>query len=718
MIKKQSTALICVLAFLISAVPAFAQAAGVTGFASRRVNTNLILTWTNPSDFESNTLYIEKNGEAEESVELGNARQYTYAPIENGDSLIFTIRTSYSDGSFAEESLRYYARYNDTESIDGWTVQISDVPDFGITSEDSADGSFSVYFNREGETADNIYRLLRYGIVEKDKSYRIGFWFKTSGYEDGSSFKYDDIETGGQKEIVIGGEYPDGEWYHIEQEFTAAAAGSKAAAVNIYSKGKIYIDKFTFEEIDASGNVINVLFDDTFEEDLGVGNLTAVRNGSVAELSWTNPLAEGFLYNEVYKVYNDKKTLLAELREGETSYNAAINAGGGYKFIIRSCYDGGIYGETETEFWRNLTDTSIIPGWSIDVCDINTYKFRGDYGITKKEAYDGQYSAYFTFNHAVESNVYLALFRDISLEAGKKYCFSYWFKTEDYDENGGGRIMIQDHALGDRQKITVGADEYPNGEWHNVRYFYDSPSASTKRIQIWFDSFGTLYLDNLEVYEVDENNQRIGENLIVGSDSKTDGSFESESFSQKPGKPADAVLTPLFRGFDTSWAVEEGAADKIRVYNGEEMLSECSYADGKVTVRGLPFGDYELDICSVSAYGVESDKVKLIGKTLSYSVTDPEFSRGTIAKGNISTKLKAANDGEEELNVTLIAALYNKNKLEKIDFVKAVLKTGEEKELTVDIEVPELAGGEYSVAAYAWDDFFAAGKAYGKAQWL
>lgn len=717
MIKKRSIAILIVFTFLISVFPVFAEAGGVENFKSRRANANLILTWTNPAQFKENILYVEKNGSVEKNVNLGNAKQYVYTPVSNGDSFVFTIKTIFDDESVAEESLKYFARYNDTESIKGWTVQVSDTPDFGTTSEDSADGLFSAYFNCREQSEDTIYKMYRYGIVEKDKKYKIGFWFKTVGYESGASFGYDDAETGTQKKILIGDEYSNGKWYYFEQEFTAASAGTKPASVYINSKGKIYIDKFTFEEIDGKGNTVKVLFDDTFEEDLSVGNLAAKKSGSNVELTWTNPAAAGFSHNEIYKIYNDKETLETELKNGETSYTASINAGGGYKFKVKSCYENGAYGEKTVEVFKHVTDTTTIPGWTLDIYDENTYKFRGDYGVTNKEAYDGIYSAYFNFTHNIESYVYILLTRDVSLKAEKKYCFSYWFKTEDYNEENS-RIMIYDFAINNRQKILVGNDEYPDGEWHNVKYYYDSKSDAVKRIQIWFDSFGTLYLDNLEVYEVDENNQKIGKNLITGNDNRTNGSFEFEKFSQKPEKVQNALLAPLFRGFDISWETKGGSADKVRIYNGNDMLSECAYSDGKVTIENLSYGEYNLDLCTVSSYGVESDKVSLSGKTLSYKVSSPEFSKKSIAKGNISATVKAANDGEDSLSVALITVLYNGNKLEKINFEKAILNAGEEKDLSAAIDVPELQNKNYSIAAYVWDDFFAASKAYGKIQWL
>ena len=440
-----------------------------------------------------------------------------------------------------------------------------------------------------------------------------------------------------------------------------------------------------------------------------------MRSGNIATVTWENPQDEDFLYNEIYRTYQDEKILVAELKKGETTYNVDVTGGGGYIFTLRSYYKCGMYGEKEIELWRNMTTTTVFPGWNLQIDD-KAYKFRGEYRIDSQDAYDGNYSAYFRVDHALESYVYMCLTRDVQLEGEKRYCFSYWFKSEDYGKDSS-RFSFFDFAINDRQKVVISDTENPNGEWHNVKAYYNSAAAATKRIQIWIECYGSLWLDNIEVYEVDEENNKIGENLLTGGSNKTDGSFESAEFSKKPDKPEGCVAEAKFRGADISWKNDKDI-DSVRIYKGEELLMTVPYSKGKAEITGLDYGQNVLKICNVSKYGAESERVGVTVNTLAYSVSIPKFSKTSISKGDLKTSVNIANDGTEDVKIALITVLYNGKKLEKMDFVSADVGTGEEKELSVTINIPNTPGADYSVAAYVWDDFFEAGKAYHDAEWL
>lgn len=718
--KRRGFSLFCVLAMLLTVIPVFAQNSGVTNLTCTK-NVNAVrITWNNPSELERNVLYYTKNGVEGTPIELGKAQSYEYQPIASGESYFFTVRTYFADSTYVDESVKYYVRYNDTTTISDWTVSVLDTPDFGVTMQEAYKGYYSVYFNWNEQPDTGVYYRLYKPVTLKNASrYRLGFWFKTQGYEDGATFTYDDIVTGAKKNVIIGDDYQNGVWQYVEQDFTATATGSKNVGFNVISKGKIWFDSISLTEIDSSGNPLSTLLDTSFEREVGVSALNVTRDTNTATITWTNPTDADFSYNELYRTYKDNKILIATFRNGETTYKTDVSATGGYRFTVKSYYEGGLSGEKSVELWRNMLDTQMMPGWSLDVCDKNTYQFRGSYGITTEDVFEGKYAAYFKMNQAMESNVYLHLFRAVSLEAGKKYCFSYSFKTENYGEKDAGRFSFFDFSLGvagDRQKVTAGA-EYPNGSWHTVKAYYTATETKNKNIEIWIECYGTLWLDNIQVYEVDTENNQIGENLLTGSTTKTDGGFESEVFTQKPEKPTGCSAKAGFRRAVLSWD-KNGQADQVRVYEGNTLIASGAYAEGTLNITDLTYGTHTLKVCNVSAYGVESGETTVLVTTLPYEITVPKFSRIVLTKGLLQTRLMVSNDGEKEIKVTLVVALYNGNKLESVEFVTEQLSTGMEKELITEFTVPDLSGGAYSVAAYTWDDFFAAKKAYHEIQWL
>ena len=706
MFGKRLLAFICASVMMLTSIQCFAENGGVSGLTCTKGSGKVTLKWTNPSEFEKNILYAEKNGVSEEPAELGTASSYVYQPVADGDSLKFTIRTVYADESYADVTEKYFARYNDRTTLSGWTVSVFSTPDFGVSGAEAKTGNYSAYFNCENplENGGNYYRLTKTAGVTAGKKYRLSFWYKTEGYADGSGFTYDDLTTSARPELVAGVDFANGKWNYCEQVYESNAAAVKNIAVTINAKGKIYFDEFRFEEIDADGNSLNIVAGDSFERELGVKDLKAVRENQSAVITWKNPSDSDFLYNEVYQILNGKTILLATLENGEEKYITDVTSGGRYVFVVKSCYDNGITGETRVNFFKKYYDSTSFPGWGIDVCDESA-----EFEITSEEKHSGEYSAVFKLNHDVQSNVYVLLSRAVSLEGGKRYCFSYWFKTEEYSK-GRGRFIVYDHTKGAQNAVSCIGDQYTEGEWNNVKFYYDSNVAASKNIQIWVDSFGTIWLDDIEVYEVDENGEKIGENRVTGSDTKTDGGFELEAFSDKPQKP-EVTAEGMFRGARLAWSTESDA-EKVRIYSGETLVKETGYSLGQTEVDGLSYGTHKLDICNVSKYGVESDRVSVTVDTLAYNVSNAAFSQTSIAPGRLSASTKISNDGEADVNAAFILALYKGKKLVKMEYVKEAVAGGEEKELTLSVNIPAADWSEYSAAAYIWDDLLKAGRAY------
>ena len=388
-----------------------------------------------------------------------------------------------------------------------------------------------------------------------------------------------------------------------------------------------------------------------FAAPAGVTGLTAKRNSNTLTLSWTNPTDEGFSYNEVYKTFKNETSLIATLKDGETSAQTDCTDGGHYQFKVKSVYSDGSAAEETINFLRSYQDTKTFEGWKLDVRDetYNNSAFRGDYEVSYSDAHSGISSAYFRIDHNIESNVYLQFFKDISVVAGKDYCISFWFKTNDYGilnpatgKNYRSKVTYVDPMSKKQTGIEID-DKYPNGQWHNYKVYFNEPAGNwstglaSKQVSFIIDCYGEIWLDDIEVYEVDENKERVykedaldgfgtfeaergvtslsasrnGNNAKLTWKNPTNSDFErNEIYVKTPG--ADEKLLTVLTGGETTYTWENGVTDP----NSYLFTVRSYYTESTTTVdKQVAIFRGATDSSAFPGWGVEVSDIR---NTLSF----------------------------------------------------------------------------------------------------
>jgi len=125
--------------------------------------------------------------------------------------------------------------------------------------------------------------------------------------------------------------------------------------------------------------------------------------------------------------------------------------------------------------------------------------------ITDEKAHSGKNSLVITNNTPYAANTYLNTFTRFNVEEGKKYEFGCYAKGV-----GVGAAAMSVDWVG-----RIGLNIFSNFDWMEFKSTYTSTKNGQADFQFLMDSIvKKLYIDDLYVYELDENGERTGDNLI------------------------------------------------------------------------------------------------------------------------------------------------------------------------------------------------------------
>jgi len=514
----------------------FEDEKGVTGLTLAGANPDWKLSWTNPTDgtVVKNEIYKQLLGGEKTLLATltGGETSYNDAGAYVAGNYIYYIKTFYESGNVVEDSKSIYRRATDKTSIPKWSLDSNDqkqgIVKFrggGEVSFDEAyDGESSAHLwidhKREGST---YHQLFAYWSLTSGTEYTYSFRFKTKDhakYGD-SFFSFYDPSTGGNVRLNIANkDYVDDEWTLVERKFTAA--GNLKMWFEFDAYGHLYIDDIQVYKTsdETKTNLLSEAMG-SFETAEAVSGLASKATGLTSlDISWTNP-SSVLDKNEVYLVNGEERTLLATYTNGETSYSFTDGeAGGAYDFAVVS-YFGNITKEaTVTGYTSRYTNTSeLVPGWSIDYRDPNVARFRGKFGYNTNPEYikTGNSSLFFNFEEVFQSNYYYRIIKTVNVTAGKTYCFSGWIKTDGYGE-GRTRFSVglvnkeSTYNVDFTNKVVANPvtgenDAFDNGQWYQFKHYYTPTSNHQAWYNILLESKGTMYIDDVELWEVtaDEN---------------------------------------------------------------------------------------------------------------------------------------------------------------------------------------------------------------------
>lgn len=400
------------------------------------------------------------------------------------------------------------------------------------------------------------------------------------------------------------------------------------------------------------------------------GNLMFTSRGNVMVLSWVNPDSETLEKISIYEAVEDDWVLIDDsISSGasETIVHKLTGVSGTHQYKIvysfsdredAAYYLGGASGGAEKESYGGWTfyhrgRQSKINGQNIAYCPGRVY-------IDTEVSYDGSASLKMTSNidrgkydsdhpDSMRNDVYLQALHEHNMELGKTYEISYWLKTENVKKHP---------TAGVGPKFNLGVNKTHGGivgtyDWQEIKYTYTHSSASNVNTDINWNDWGEgFWVDNIEIYEIDESGNRVtGENIF------NEGSFEnlvSNKCTDIKSFTAEAGVN------DITLNIETGDANYrfLKLYenvSGEwEYRGEIAKGVDKLKITGLEKGsEYSYRIIPMSIDYVQGTAADVTVKTI---IPEYEISGPVLYKKDIETnayKAVEALDGSGDYKVVL-----------------------------------------------------------------
>ncbi len=306
----------------------------------------------------------------------------------------------------------------------------------------------------------------------------------------------------------------------------------------------------------------------------------------------------------------------------------------------------------------------------------------------------------------MNGNTYINIYTDLPLETGKKYSISFMRKSLNVSHTPQANM---NGTVFDGESLTL---PYTGTcDWKQESYTY----TCTGVVRLRFLMEGrceALWIDDIEVYELDSSGQRVGENLLP------DGSLDNLA-SEEVGVLSDVDAEAEKESITLSWSAPSKNCSEIRLY--EKKFDEYEYrgtltaAAGEVMITNLEQDkEYTYKLCPVNADGFEGDGEEITAKTIlpDYEVFETELYKESAMlealSGSGSYKAVAYvknNSVDAGINAELMAAVYKDGVMEALySQDKLVAKTNKNKpaeQISVSFELPE--GSGYHVEMFLVD---------------
>lgn len=455
------------------------------------------------------------------------------------------------------------------------------------------------------------------------------------------------------------------------------------------------------------------------EQDFYPKNVNTFGTNGKLVISWLNPSSSKLKAIKIYEVNSDGDEV--ELNGVSQDAGAAVHfalsgriVGSLYKFRIDSSFTG--HDMTSFDFAVEFNEDAMpsVTSWGcernlgqLSYCPVITY-------VDINDAHSGNAALRVIGNTTVPGNNYVSYTQKLNLDAEKKYQLSFWAKG-----NSGGIGCFNNWAQFDNNSSYWNFN--PAGEmkdWEQRKITLTNPQNNTLRIILERKS-DYFMLDDFEMYELDENGEPVGDNLIVN------GSFEegvSES-SAPNGINTVTVGTDEYEIVSLTWDALSNTSQKVNIYrkfNGEYV--KIAVFPGSVTsydVRGL-MTDAENDL-AISVTGtnyIESElycfnaepvsRPIIIGDTRMYrgNTNFTNLVRGTMT---IENQIKNNRMGDS-FSAELIVALYKNGELVKIwagnpQIIPQTDSNEEPVSIQKRISIPNLDDGDYHLEIFLWDNY-------------
>ena len=443
-------------------------------------------------------------------------------------------------------------------------------------------------------------------------------------------------------------------------------------------------------------------------------------------ISWRNPQSEALLSVRFFDITEEEeeitefnyysasaKALAPQSLPQERYYPvnfklSGLEAGEKKVYKIVCAFNG--HKDTELIFETKVEATSLagVASWGKEVhtggngyCPINPY-------IYTKDKRSGNSCLKIISNNQGVGNVFIDFAQAVPMSSDKNYRLSFWVKS-----NYGGISVFNNWDYGTYARYTNLTGELT--DWVQKTTVFKNPSNTTLRM-VCETQTDYFLIDDMELYELDEEGQPIGDNLIVN------GGFEiDESACPKALANIKADTESVYEEVTLSWDKPQTEA-RVNIYYKDEtenvLIRSIAGDENSVTLKGL-MTDVEttLLLAAENASYLESEFTEITVTPVSYPLITAEIElyrgstkRQTLIKGNLIAKTTVKNNRMgEDYSAELICVLYKDGKIEQIETsgivnIPQTPSSEEPVEISVIAHIPTVNSGDY-LEIFLWDSW-------------
>lgn len=321
--------------------------------------------------------------------------------------------------------------------------------------------------------------------------------------------------------------------------------------------------------------------------------------------------------------------------------------------------------------------------------------------VDENVAHSGEASIRLSFSANLAANLYRRILQNVNFEIGHKYKISFWSRGE----NASGFSSKYGWAWFDNDTGFHSVNGTYGWRYNEFFYTYKEDLGNNELMLIIEYPAHALWIDDYEVYEIDEDGNKIGENLIAngGFEDNVTGAVPS-SVKSIEGVGGDGRVT-------LSWnnKTDDVITNLYRYVDGKYVLigqfNPTNQSD--IVVSGLKNDvEHTFAVSNLASNYVESPLTVCKVKTVSpdYRIGKAKVDGETLKDGDNTVSVKIENNKlEEDLKAEVMAVVRKGKLITGITSQKISVPMGEA--ITPELHVNIPAANECSVTVYVWDDF-------------
>ena len=483
-----------------------------------------------------------------------------------------------------------------------------------------------------------------------------------------------------------------------------------------------------FENIETGGDRFAA---ERFSADRYPTNVTAVGWYGAIGLSWVNPTASGIekivvLDDATGEVIADSDS--DEIKKGFDFEPAEIAVGSGEVNTLW-VYDCAI-GETRTfrlkfiysgDAFNNFTEYKVsgtatesadgavlgVSGFQLSIGGIQKdYRFSTvTTGVDGDTVYSGDKSLKISINASGNDDSFIEFMTDSSVrfEKGKTYRVSMRIKGENVTSVN---YMSNWDAVPGVNAAFVGTYD-----WKELTYDITPSSNYSDAALRWrfYGKIGALWLDDITAYELDENLEPTGGNLV------TYGDFESGYKSPSTADVSDASAVSAETGVRLEWSLPEKEIKNVKIYeiteNGRTAVATLDGGISETVIKDAALdAEHTYLITTVNPTGFESEGVEcgVYHERRGIVCGDITLERNGLYVSDISEAgeytvlLTFATDDVTEKDAELFVMYTDGGLLKRSDFRPGAVNAGSMKTVSCTVNIDEPTDTDV-LKVFFWD---------------